>query len=252
MVGCLLLKKLYLLSASQSSTDLSSNGTIKMEVTTSTTIFTAFKYVHLGMALKTLWIVPRWSGRLERGGYVKGHDPEVSKVQIEDHVFMIWHHMSTWVCGLTRGHMERRRDLFQLDQLQCSHFGFNLTVSTFGTDDTSSKVNGLWREERKETKQSQVLTWSCLWSGSELVVVWIGSGSVWIRVWIGPEVGPHVCVCCSLDAVWQEKDRKVCRQQVYSLAAGQAGFTTYNSISLAVWQLGCTTVAAWLLDCLAA
>ena len=38
--------------------------------------------------------------------------------------------------------MERRRDLFQLDQLQCSHFGFNLTVSTFGTDDTSSKVNG--------------------------------------------------------------------------------------------------------------
>ena len=145
-----------------------------------------------------------------------------------------------------------RRDLFQIDQLQCSHFGFNLTVSTFGTDDTSSKVNGLWIEERKETKQSQVLTRNWLWSGSELVVVWIGSGSVWIRVWIGPEVDPHVCVCCSLHAASQEKDRKVCRQQVYSLAAWQAGFTTYNSVSLAVWQLGCTTVAAWLLDCLAA
>ena len=74
-------------------------------------------YIYMGMALKTLWIVPRWSGRLERGGYVKGHDPEVSKAQIKDPVFMIWHHMSTWVCGLTRGHMERRRDLFQPAQL---------------------------------------------------------------------------------------------------------------------------------------
>ena len=87
-------------------------------------------YIYMGVALKTLWIVPRWSGRLEQGGYVKGHDPEVSKAQIEDHVFMIWHHMSTWVCGLTRGHMERRRDLFQLEpaivftlriQLDCKH-----------------------------------------------------------------------------------------------------------------------------------
>ena len=74
-------------------------------------------YIYMGMALKTVWIVPRWSGRLERGGYVKGHDPEVSKARIEDHVFIIWHHMSTWVCGLTRGHMERWRDLFQLDQV---------------------------------------------------------------------------------------------------------------------------------------
>ena len=28
--------------------------------------------MYMGMALKTVWIVPRWSGRLERGGYVKG------------------------------------------------------------------------------------------------------------------------------------------------------------------------------------
>ena len=50
-----------------------------------------FQSIHMGMALKTVWIVPRWSGRLERGGYVKGHDPEVSKAP---------------VCGLVRGHME--------------------------------------------------------------------------------------------------------------------------------------------------
>ena len=32
----------------------------------------------IGMALKSLWVA-RWSGRPERGGYVKGRDPEVSK-----------------------------------------------------------------------------------------------------------------------------------------------------------------------------
>ena len=41
-----------------------------------------FKYANhqgdMGMALKTLWIFPRWSGRLERGGYVKGHDPDLT------------------------------------------------------------------------------------------------------------------------------------------------------------------------------
>ena len=72
--------------------------------------------VHEHFKVLTCWIVPRWSGRLERGDYVKGHDPEVSKAPLEDHVFMIWHHVPTRVCGLTRGHMERRRDLFQLDQ----------------------------------------------------------------------------------------------------------------------------------------
>ena len=28
---------------------------------------------------RTIWIIPRWSACLERGDYVKGHDPEVSK-----------------------------------------------------------------------------------------------------------------------------------------------------------------------------
>ena len=160
---------------------------------------------------------------------------------------MIWHHRSTWVCGLTRGHMERRKDLFQLDQpigltfriqLDCKHSWYRWH------EFQSWWIANQEFEERKETSQSQVL--------SELVVVWIGSGSVWIRLWIGPEVGPHVCACCSLDAAWQEKDDKVCRQQVYSLAAWQAGLTTYNRVSLAVWQLGHATVAAWLLDFLTA
>ncbi len=46
-----------------------------------------------GMALKTLWIVPRWSARLERGDYVKGHDPEVSKTPND----MTWNvYVSLW------------------------------------------------------------------------------------------------------------------------------------------------------------
>ena len=168
---------------------------------------------------------------------------------------MIWHHMSTWVCGLARGHMERRRGLaivFTLRiQLDCKHSWYRWH------EFQSWWIVNQEFEARKETKQSQVLTRSWMWSGSELVVVvvWIGSGSVWIRVWIGPEVDPHVRVRCSLDAAWQEKDDKVCRQQECSLAAWQAGLTTCNSVSLAVWQLGCATVdslAAGLLDCLAA
>ena len=48
---------------------------------------------HMGMALKTLWIVPRWSARLERGDYVKGHDPEVSKTPND----MTWNvYVSLW------------------------------------------------------------------------------------------------------------------------------------------------------------
>ena len=107
-------------------------------------------------------------------------------------------------------------------------------------------------EQRKETKQSQVLTRSWLWSGSELVVVWIGSGSVWIRVWIGPEVDPHVCVCCSLDGVWQEKDRKVCRQQAYSLAAGWPYNLQQCQLgSLTAWMHNRCSLAAGLLSSVA-
>ena len=99
----------------------------------------------------------------------------------------------------------------------------------------------------------KVVTRSWMWSGSELVlvVVWIGSGTVWIRVWIGPEVGSHAL--CMVQLGWsmtRTATTRMCRQQVCSLAAWQAGLTTCNSVSLAVWQLGCATVAPWLLDCL--
>ena len=209
----------------------------------------------MGMALKTLWIVPRWSGRLERGGYVKGHDPEVSKAPTRRSCF---HHMtsyvymSLWLGQRSHGKVERsipaRPAIVFTLRIQ-----FDCKDSCYRWHEFQSQWSANHEfEERKQTKQSQVLTQSWLWSGSELVVVWIGSGSVWIRVWIGPEVNLHVCVCCSLDAAWQDKDDKVCRQQVYSLAAWQAGLTTCNSVSFAVWQLGCATVAAWLLDCLTA
>jgi len=100
-------------------------------------------------------------------------------------------------------------------------------------------------EERKGTKQSQVLTGSWLWSGSGLVVVWIGSGSVWI----GPEVDPRFCACCGLDAVRQEKHDMVCRQQVDSLAAWQP---QCQLGSLTAWTRNSSSLAAGLLDCLAA
>ena len=101
----------------------------------------------------------RWSARLERGEYVEGHDPEVSKAPARRSCFhdmtLLWHQPFTWVCGLTKGRMERRRDLEeeQLDQLQCSHFTFNLTVRTLGTVDMSSKVNGLWTNSFKKGKK---------------------------------------------------------------------------------------------------
>ena len=65
---------------------------------------------HLGMALKTVWIVPRWSGRLERGGYVKGHDPEVSKAPTRRsccHDMTSHLYMSLWLGQRSHGKAER-------------------------------------------------------------------------------------------------------------------------------------------------
>ena len=71
--------------------------------------------------------------------------------------------------------------------------GFNLTLSTLGTGWHEFQISWIVNQQleaRKETKQSQVLRRRY----TELVVVWIGSGSVWIRVWIGlgprPRIGP--------------------------------------------------------------
>ena len=60
--------------------------------------------LYVGMALKTLWIVPRWSGRLERGDYVKGHDPEVSKAP-NDMTRNVY--MSLWLDQRSHGKAER-------------------------------------------------------------------------------------------------------------------------------------------------
>ena len=101
-------------------------------------------YIYMGMALKTVWIVPRWSGRLERGGYVKGHDPEVSKPPTRRscfHDMTSYLYMSLWLGQRSHGKAER------------SHFGVNLTVSTLGTVDMSSKVDGLWTKSLKQGKK---------------------------------------------------------------------------------------------------
>ena len=209
--------------------------------------------LHMGMALKTLWIVPRWSGRLERGGYVKGHDPDVSKAPTRRscfHDMTSYVYMSLWLGQRSHGKVERSIPagpaiVFTL------RIQFDCKDSCYRWHEFQSQWSANQEfEERKETKQSQVLTQTWLW-------VWIGVGCGLDRVWIGldpgldrPRSGPTCLWCCSLDAAWQEKDDKVCRQQVYSLAAWQAGLTTCNSVS--VWQLGCATVAAWLLDCLTA
>ena len=98
------------------------------------------------MALKTVWIVPRWSGRLERGGYVKGHDPEVSKAPTRRsccHDMTSYLYMSLWLGQRSHGKAERS-----------SYSGFKLTVSTLGTVDMSSKVDGLWTKSLKQGKKS--------------------------------------------------------------------------------------------------
>ena len=159
---------------------------------------------------------------------------------------MIWHHISTWVCGLARGHMERRRGLalvFTLRiQLDCKHSRYRWHEF--------QKLMGCELEARKETKQSQVLTRSWMWSGSELVVVvvWIGSGSVWIRVWIGLEVDSHVCVCCSLDADGKKRTTRCAGSKCAAWLLGRLALQLatvsawqFDSLDVQQLQLGCWT-----------
>ena len=115
--------------------------------------------------------------------------------------------------------------------------GFNLIFGTLGTGWHELRISWVANhlQERKETKQSQVFTR-------------VGCGLA--RVWIGLELDPSFCVCCSLDAVWQDKEDKVGRQQVDSLAASQPGLTTvsaWQSDSLDVQQLQLGFWTAWQL-----
>ena len=106
---------------------------------------------------------------------------------------------------------------------------------------------------KEETKQSQVLTRSWMWSGSELVVfvVWIGSGSVWIRVWIGPEVDP-TCLCMlQLGCSMTRKGRQ--GVQAASVQLGCLAGWPYNLQqcqlgSLTAWMCNSCSLAAGLLS----
>ena len=74
------------------------------------------------------------------------------------------------------------------------------------------------------------------------------SGSVWVRVWIGPEVNPNVCACYSLDGPWKGKGSCAGSKCTAWLLRRR---TTCNRVRLAVSQPGGATIAAWLLHCFA-
>ena len=93
--------------------------------------------IEMGKALKTVWIVPRWSGRLERGGYVKGHDPEVPKAPTRRscfHDMTSYVYMSLWLGQRSHGKAER-------------------SSYSVGTVDMSSKVDGLRTQSLKQGKK---------------------------------------------------------------------------------------------------
>ena len=165
-----------------------------------------------------------------------------ARPQLEDHVFMICHHISTWVCGLARGHMERRRCLaivFTLRiQLDCKH--------------SWHRCDGLWTKSLKQGQKPNNhkfshgagcglgRSWLWLWSGSGLDRSGSGSGSA--QKWA------HMFVYV---AAWMQHDKKRTTRCAGSKCA--AWLLGRLALQLAtVWQLGCATVAAWLLDCLTA
>ena len=163
---------------------------------------------------------------------------------------MIWHHMSTWACGLARGHMERRS----------SHFGFN-TVSWYRWHEFQSWwiVNQEF-EASKDTKQSQDFN-------TELDVVWVGAGCGCglDRVWIGldpgldrPRSGP-TCLCmlqlgCSMTRPRTTKFHQAASVQLGCLAGWPYNLQQcqllsawqFDSLDAQQLQLGCWT--AWLLS----
>ena len=136
--------------------------------------------------------------------------------------------------GLRKGAWSRGLQGAKWYDMKCLHESVARPKVTWKGGEIWNRSSQL--EARKETK---FLTRRYM----ELVVVWIGSGSVWIRVWIGLglELNQLSCVCCSLDAVWQEKDNKV------KAASGHLGCLAAwpcNSVSLVARQLGCLRIVA--------
>ena len=221
----------------------------------------------MGMALKTLWIVPRWSGRLERGSYVKGHDPEVSKAPARRscfHDMTSYVYMSLWLDQRSHGKVERsisaRPGIVFTLRIQLEGKQALLLPLTWVPKlmDCEPRV---WRKERNQTITS---------SNTELVVVWIGAGCGLDRVWIGldpgldrPRSGP-TCLCmlqlgCSMTRKGRQGVQAAsvqlgclagwpCNLQQCQLCSLTAWMR--NSCSLAAWQLGSVALrkfVAWLL-----
>ena len=141
---------------------------------------------------------------------------------------MIWHHISTWVCGLARGHMERR-----------------------GVPKLMDCEPRLWSKERNQTITS---------FNTELDVVWVGTGCGCglDRVWIGLDPGldrPRrglTCLCmlqlgCSMTRKgWQGV--QAASVQLGCLAGWPYNLQQCQLGSLTAWMCNSCSLAAGLLS----
>ena len=197
------------------------------------------------MALKTVWIVPRWSGRLERGGYVKGHDPEISKAPTRRscfHGMTSYVYVSLWLGQRSHGKAERSSYSVHTSDstwLDCKHSWYRWH------EFQSWWIVNQQFEARKETKQSHVLTRSWMWSGSELVVVvvWIGSGSgsgsaqKWAHMFV-------------YAAAWMQHDKKrTTRCAGSKYAAWLLGRLALQLATVSAWQFDSLDVQQLQLGC---
>ena len=81
-----------------------------------------------------------------------------------------------------------------------------------------------------------------------MVVVWIGSGSVWIRVWIGPEVGSHDMFVYV--AAWMQHGKKrTTRCAGSKCAAWLLGRLALQLATVSAWQFDSLDVQQLQLGC---
>ena len=157
---------------------------------------------------------------------------------------MIWHHISTWVCGLARGHMERRRGLaivFTLRiQLDCKHSWYRWH------EFQSWWIVNQEFEAKKETKHGAECglgrSWLWLWSGSGLDRSGSGSGSA--QKWT------HMFVYV---AAWMQQRKGRQGVQAASVQLGCLAGWPYNLQqcqldSLTAWMCKSCSLAAGLLS----